>query len=527
MIWTLFALLSLVVLGGFISYYGDLQGRRWGKKRVSWFGLRPKHTAILITSLTGAFISLMSILTLLGISPVMRDVILRGEKAIRANKELSEQAGHYKYQIQIYGDEVLNAQREKEQKQTELAELQKIQVQRQQIVQQLQQKYTKLLTSLAQTEEALKRESTAAVRYKIENRNLADQNYRFAQTNRSLAQQKRLLEDQRRGLATSNVALSSTNDSLRETNSGLTKQRDVLTRENDTLNKANEYNEQEAGKTVAKLEAQKRELALVTAQLEKARQDLNYAADELEGTKRYFTLTYDQVRRGRISVRAGGELARAVIDAHMSADAVRTQLAGLLDEASKKAQALGAAKGQNGRAVLIVTQRVATQASEFSFGEEERLSGFIQLLTGTDKPTVVIVSAFTNAIEGEQVIVDLQPDAASPMFAAGRQIASCRMNANGSDDQIKEAIAQFLQTNVRNALLKAGAIPQVDPVSGISELGQLDPIELGLVTLRARQMRGDLVLRAVAKVDITSADPLDRNHLRLEVVRPTGNAKDS
>src|SRR5579871_3861300 len=151
MIWTFLALLSLIALGGFISYYGDLQGRRWGKKRVSWFGLRPKHTAILITSLTGAFISLMSILTLLGISPVMRDVILRGEKAIRANKELSEQAGHYKYQIQIYGDEVLNAQREKEQKQTELAELQKIQVQRQQIVQQLQQKYTKLLTSLAQT----------------------------------------------------------------------------------------------------------------------------------------------------------------------------------------------------------------------------------------------------------------------------------------------------------------------------------------------------------------------------------------
>src|SRR5579862_3126461 len=88
MVWTILALLSLIILGGFISYYGDLQGRRWGKRRVSWFGLRPKHTAILITSLTGAFISLLSIVTLLLISPQVRDVVLSGEHAIRENKRL-------------------------------------------------------------------------------------------------------------------------------------------------------------------------------------------------------------------------------------------------------------------------------------------------------------------------------------------------------------------------------------------------------------------------------------------------------
>src|SRR5579859_8191560 len=91
MIWTLLALLSLITLGGFISYYGDLQGRRWGKKRVSWFGLRPKHTAILITSLTGAFVALLSVATLLAISPAVRDIVLRGETAIRENKRLNAQ----------------------------------------------------------------------------------------------------------------------------------------------------------------------------------------------------------------------------------------------------------------------------------------------------------------------------------------------------------------------------------------------------------------------------------------------------
>src|SRR5579862_7058410 len=91
MVWTLLALLLWVILGGFISYYGDLQGRRWGKRRVSWFGMRPKHTAILITSLTGAFIALMSIVTLLLVAPTVRNVILRGERAIDESKQLNAQ----------------------------------------------------------------------------------------------------------------------------------------------------------------------------------------------------------------------------------------------------------------------------------------------------------------------------------------------------------------------------------------------------------------------------------------------------
>src|SRR5205807_5007114 len=83
MLWTVLALLLLVVTGGFISYFGDLQGRRWGKRRVSWFGLRPKHTAILITSLTGGVIAFLSVAALMIVVPNVRDVVLRGEQAIR------------------------------------------------------------------------------------------------------------------------------------------------------------------------------------------------------------------------------------------------------------------------------------------------------------------------------------------------------------------------------------------------------------------------------------------------------------
>ena len=63
-------------------------GTPLGKKRVSLFGLRPKHTAILITSITGSVISLLSVITVLVAFPPIRDVILTGERAIRDNRRL-------------------------------------------------------------------------------------------------------------------------------------------------------------------------------------------------------------------------------------------------------------------------------------------------------------------------------------------------------------------------------------------------------------------------------------------------------
>ena len=43
----------LAVMGGLIAFLGDKIGSKVGKKRISLFGMRPKHTSILVTVLTG------------------------------------------------------------------------------------------------------------------------------------------------------------------------------------------------------------------------------------------------------------------------------------------------------------------------------------------------------------------------------------------------------------------------------------------------------------------------------------------
>lgn len=57
----------MAVIGGIIAYLGDKVGMRIGRRRLTLFGLRPKHTSILITITTGVLIVAVS-LTMLSIA---------------------------------------------------------------------------------------------------------------------------------------------------------------------------------------------------------------------------------------------------------------------------------------------------------------------------------------------------------------------------------------------------------------------------------------------------------------------------
>ena len=59
-------ILSLIIASAVLSVLGDSVGSKWGKKRVSIFGLRPKYTSRLITAITGAMIA-VGILTVMAV----------------------------------------------------------------------------------------------------------------------------------------------------------------------------------------------------------------------------------------------------------------------------------------------------------------------------------------------------------------------------------------------------------------------------------------------------------------------------
>lgn len=69
--------LMLVVVGGIIAFIGDRIGMKVGRKRLSIFGLRPKHTSMLITVITGIVVAATSVLVMSIVSQDVRTALFR------------------------------------------------------------------------------------------------------------------------------------------------------------------------------------------------------------------------------------------------------------------------------------------------------------------------------------------------------------------------------------------------------------------------------------------------------------------
>ena len=88
-------ILALLVLGGVLSTLGDRLGSKVGKARLSLFRLRPRNTAVVITALTGALISAVSLGLMLLVSERLRVGLFELDQLqdrLRASRSALEQS---------------------------------------------------------------------------------------------------------------------------------------------------------------------------------------------------------------------------------------------------------------------------------------------------------------------------------------------------------------------------------------------------------------------------------------------------
>ena len=65
-------IVSMVLMSGVLAYIGDRVGMHYGKKRISFLTLRPRHTSQIITVLTGILISIAMLVTFSFVSEDIR-----------------------------------------------------------------------------------------------------------------------------------------------------------------------------------------------------------------------------------------------------------------------------------------------------------------------------------------------------------------------------------------------------------------------------------------------------------------------
>ena len=190
----------LLVMGGAIAFIGDRLGTRVGKKRLSIFGLRPRHTSILVTIVTGICITGATFGIMSAVSENVRTALFGMEKlnARMANTEKS------------LAERTQDLAEATEQKALADKDLKKSQ----EDVQKLRDEQESLRAESAQLKEGNTRLSSENAQLSAENGSLAGENKQLTSENSSLETRNDQLSGENQSLGQKNEQLTTDNKAL-------------------------------------------------------------------------------------------------------------------------------------------------------------------------------------------------------------------------------------------------------------------------------------------------------------------------
>ena len=185
----------LVITGGVIAFIGDRLGTKIGKKRLSILGLRPRHTSIIVTIITGALITTMTFAVMAATSENVRTALFGMEK-------LKQHMAEMQQNIEVAGQELQAARVEKEAADSALdkakGEVDKLQSQQKE----LEAESERLQAGnelLQQEKEALQSEKDSLSQQNesllADNGSLTEDNEKLSQDNKNLEQNAQRLRD--------------------------------------------------------------------------------------------------------------------------------------------------------------------------------------------------------------------------------------------------------------------------------------------------------------------------------------------
>ena len=207
----IYLILVMIVTGGAIAFIGDKLGTKIGKKRLSIFGLRPRHTSMIVTVVTGCLITGLSIGFMALISQNVRT-------ALFGMDELRQTMNATLAELDEATENLFKAQTEFERANENLRES-KIEI-----------------ASLKTEQEELRAESD---RLKEGNAELEHTNAELAAQNKNLSGTNATLEAENKRLGEFNVTLTSDNERLSSDNERLTSDNENLSNDNKKLEERN------------------------------------------------------------------------------------------------------------------------------------------------------------------------------------------------------------------------------------------------------------------------------------------------
>lgn len=211
----------LIITGGAIAFIGDRLGSKVGKKKLSIFGLRPRHTSIIVTIFTGVCITTLTFGVMAAASQNVRTALFGMEKLNQKMKTTQADLNQATADLQTAQQQQQEANDALDQSRKDVETL-KAQQQELEAESQRLQEGNRLL-ELAKAELMQRNDVLVAQNDQLvaQNDQLGAQNSELSSANSSLQGQNSLLTGKNAELTGKNASLTSDNRNLEKRNQDL------------------------------------------------------------------------------------------------------------------------------------------------------------------------------------------------------------------------------------------------------------------------------------------------------------------
>lgn len=485
----------MIVAGGVVAFVADGLGRKIGKKRLSFMGLRPRYTATLITVAAGILIPILTITAIFAFSQEARDWIRYGRGAIEESKKLQKDVEDQKKVVGDLKSEGVEAKKENNQLSQEKARLTK----------QVNEANSSVKTAKAERLKAETQAKLTQARIPPLQANLAVTNKELTVKRKEVDASRQEVENGRARLKRLNIDLSKVKGQTSDLNNeNLKLVREQLKLERNYDAKVSELRELEKEKEGFESQIASLKLSVTTYE-----SSINDYTDRIRGLQAQYESIRSQLQTNIAASRtrpmifeSNEELARIQLPPSLSPVAARNAYLELLSRAREVALAKGAIKSAvESPAGLFLLER---SGRLISVAEQE--DAIIRQITSRQEELVFIARAALNSFTGEYVLLDFVWSKNKLVYPEGKLVVEKRIDGRKSRDEVFDQIEDFIRTNVRAQVLRDGMIP---PLGRNSQLGNIPRDQLLELIEEVRSNNQMVRLQAIAKQDTMAGDQLE------------------
>lgn len=458
----------LIAAGALIAYLGDLVGRKLGRRRLTIFGLRPRHTAILFSVVSGIVITILTLGSAMLVSRDVRTGLFQ-VNALREDKERMEQeAQRVSAQLAYLQTKYSTVQADFDRLNTEL-----------------QQSSTQLKTVEGKLHDATQRLA------------VADKRARDAEAQNRLAQQR---------LAESQTRLEGTQRDLTAAETQLAARRADLKDASDALKRLQDQTTQ----TLVSLRAD-------TIRLQQERDNLEAEIAAARQNQFGAVAMLSELREGRLIYARDDEVGRDIVNSDANPEVIKGQLQLLIRKLNANAQAHGA-RGPNGMAIVVAQLQSGSEGITV-YDEETVLASLVAGVQQARRSVVVRGLAAVNTVAGQPVPLRFELLENRVVYRAGDALAAQEVSASDSELDLLLLVMRALRTAGAQAR-QQGVLPETTPGAGFGDtpsdsVGDIGFDEMIVAVRRIRAVGGPAHFAVVAAAETTVAGPL-RVELRVE-----------